>query len=44
MLRFGMSTIKRIFSKGLPAAIGPYSPVTIMGSSVFISGQIPINP
>lgn len=39
-----MDSVERVFPKGLPAAIGPYTPVTVMGSTVFISGQIPINP
>ncbi len=39
-----MDSVERVFPKGLPAAIGPYSPVTVMGTTVFVSGQIPINP
>lgn len=39
-----MDSVERVFPKGLPAAIGPYTPVTVIGSTVFISGQIPINP
>jgi 2-iminobutanoate/2-iminopropanoate deaminase len=37
-------TVQRIFPKGVPAAIGPYTPVTIIGTTVYISGQIAINP
>ena len=36
--------MERIFPKGIPAAIGPYSPVTRVGDLLFISGQIPVNP
>jgi 2-iminobutanoate/2-iminopropanoate deaminase len=36
--------IQRIFPSTLPAAIGPYSPVTVVGNTVYISGQIPLNP
>jgi 2-iminobutanoate/2-iminopropanoate deaminase len=39
-----MQKVERIFSEGLPKAIGPYSPVTSVGDLLFISGQIPINP
>ena len=38
------SQIERIFPEGMPAAVGPYSPVTKVGNIVFISGQLPINP
>ena len=38
------SMIQRIFPSTLPAAIGPYSPVTIVGNTVYISGQIPLDP
>lgn len=36
--------VERIFPEGLPAALGPYSPVTKVGNLLFLSGQIPINP
>ena len=36
--------VQRIFPKGVPAAIGPYTPVTIIGTTVYVSGQIAINP
>jgi enamine deaminase RidA (YjgF/YER057c/UK114 family) len=36
--------IQRVFPKGLSPAIGPYTPVTITGSTVYVSGQIPLNP
>lgn len=39
-----MDSVERVFPKGLPAAIGPYTPVTVICSTVFVSGQIPINP
>ncbi len=37
-------TLQRLFPAGLPAAVGPYSPVTTFGNTVYISGQIPLNP
>ena len=37
-------TVTRLFPAGVPAAIGPYTPVTIIGTTVFVSGQIAINP
>jgi 2-iminobutanoate/2-iminopropanoate deaminase len=39
-----MESVERLFPKGIPAAIGPYSPVTVVGNLVFVSGQIPVNP
>jgi 2-iminobutanoate/2-iminopropanoate deaminase len=37
--------MKKIFSTlKAPAAIGPYSQAVEMGNTLFISGQIPINP
>lgn len=39
-----MESVQRVFPEGLPAAIGPYTPVTMIGSTVYVSGQIPINP
>jgi 2-iminobutanoate/2-iminopropanoate deaminase len=33
-----------IISKKVPAAIGPYSPALKIGNSVFVSGQLPIDP
>lgn len=35
---------KKIFTEKAPAAIGPYSQAVCVGSTVFTSGQIPINP
>jgi 2-iminobutanoate/2-iminopropanoate deaminase len=37
-------SVERIFPKNVPAAIGPYTPVTVIGTTVFVSGQIAINP
>lgn len=39
-----MSKVERVFPEGMPAAIGPYSPVTIVGDMIFVSGQIALNP
>jgi len=39
-----MQSVVRLFPKNLPAAVGPYSPVTMVGDIVFVSGQIPLNP
>jgi 2-iminobutanoate/2-iminopropanoate deaminase len=39
-----MQSVVRLFPKNLPSAVGPYSPVTMVGDIVFVSGQIPINP
>ena len=36
--------MKKISSKNAPAAIGPYSQAIQVGSLVFTSGQIPIDP
>lgn len=36
--------VERIFPKNVPAAIGPYTPVTVIGNTVYVSGQIAINP
>lgn len=37
--------MKRIFSTSkAPAAIGPYSQAVEMNNTLFVSGQIPINP
>lgn len=36
---------KRAISiKGAPAPIGPYSPAILKGNTLYISGQIPLNP
>lgn len=35
---------KIIYTDSAPAAIGPYSQAVTIGSVVFTSGQIPINP
>lgn len=39
-----MEKVERVFPEGLPKAIGPYSPVTVVGELLFVSGQLPINP
>lgn len=39
-----MSSVQRIFPKNIPAAIGPYAPVTKIGDTVYVSGQIAIVP
>jgi enamine deaminase RidA (YjgF/YER057c/UK114 family) len=36
--------LQLLFPQGLPAAVGPYSPVTVFGNAVYVSGQIPLNP
>jgi len=33
-----------IFSKGAPQAIGPYSQAIRTGDTVYLSGQIPLDP
>ncbi len=35
---------KKVEAKLAPAAIGPYSQAVVVGSFVFTSGQIPLNP
>jgi 2-iminobutanoate/2-iminopropanoate deaminase len=35
---------KIIQIKGAPAPIGPYSPAILKGNTLFVSGQIPLNP
>ncbi|MCC8071414.1 MAG: RidA family protein [Bacteroidales bacterium] len=35
---------KRINTNAAPAAIGPYSQAIAVGSLLFVSGQLPINP
>ncbi len=35
---------KKVETKLAPAAIGPYSQAVVVGSFVFTSGQIPLNP
>jgi reactive intermediate/imine deaminase len=39
-----MSTFEKIHTETAPAAIGPYSQATKAGSTVFLSGQIPLDP
>lgn len=39
-----MSKFEKIFTESAPAAIGPYSQATKVGSTVFLSGQIPLVP
>ncbi len=36
--------MKKVTTTNAPAAIGPYSQGMVLGSLVFSSGQIPINP
>lgn len=36
--------MKVVFTDKAPAAIGPYSQAIVAGSTVYTSGQIPINP
>ncbi len=36
--------MKKIHAQEAPAAIGPYSQAVIAGGSVYLSGQIPIDP
>ena len=37
-------SIERIYPPNVPAAIGPYTPVTVANGFAYISGQIAINP
>ncbi len=39
-----MSTFEKIHTETAPAAIGPYSQATKVGNTVFVSGQIPLDP
>lgn len=36
--------MKSITTTNAPAAIGPYSQAIITGNTIFVSGQLPINP
>lgn len=36
--------MKIISTKKAPGAIGPYSQATIVGDTIYTSGQIPVNP
>ena len=36
--------IEKIYTKGAPEAIGPYSQAAVIGGVVYTSGQIAINP
>lgn len=36
--------IEKVQTEKAPAAIGPYSQATVIGSLVFTSGQIPLDP
>lgn len=39
-----MATLEQVHSNSAPAAIGPYSQAIKVGSLVFLSGQIPLDP
>lgn len=39
-----MSELKTVHTEAAPAAIGPYSQAVRVGSMVFCSGQIPLDP
>ncbi len=39
-----MTTLEQVHSDKAPAAIGPYSQAIKVGSLVFLSGQIPLDP
>ncbi|MBA3661655.1 MAG: RidA family protein [Gammaproteobacteria bacterium] len=39
-----MNTKKIIFTEGAPRAIGPYSQAVQCGNTVYLSGQIPLDP
>ncbi|MFT7471988.1 MAG: 2-iminobutanoate/2-iminopropanoate deaminase [Kiritimatiellia bacterium] len=39
-----MTTLEQVHSDSAPAAIGPYSQAIKVGSLVFLSGQIPLDP
>lgn len=36
--------VKRLTSENIPAAVGSYSPASLVGNLIFTSGQLPINP
>ncbi len=36
--------IERIHPPGVPAPRGPYSPAVRAGDSIYVSGQVPIDP
>ncbi len=40
----GYKTMKKLFTKNAPEAIGPYSQAVVSGGMLFTSGQIAINP
>ncbi len=33
-----------IFTENAPAPIGPYNQATLAGNTLYVSGQIPVNP
>ena len=39
-----MSNLKPVTSREAPAAIGPYSQAVRAGNTVYLSGQIPLDP
>mgnify|MGYP002344910735 CR=1 FL=1 len=44
VLAMTVDSIERLFPPNVPAAIGPYTPVTVSNGFVYVSGQIAINP
>ena len=46
LIAFSMTadSIERLYPPNVPAAIGPYTPVTVANGFVYVSGQIAINP
>lgn len=43
-LAMSADSVERLFPPNVPAAIGPYTPVTVANGFVYVSGQIAINP
>lgn len=35
---------KEIATKNAPGAVGPYSQAVVVGNTIYVSGQIPLNP
>lgn len=35
---------KQIVTKNAPGAVGPYSQAIVVGNTLYVSGQIPLNP
>ena len=44
IIKKGITSMEKIYTKNAPEAIGPYSQAIAVGNLVFTSGQIAINP